>query len=229
MKNGIFYAVSVGPGEPELMTLKAVRILHECPVLAAPVTKGESTVALDIAGQCVDVSGKEILYLDFIMTKDKKQLEENYRKQAEKVAGCLESGRDVAMVNIGDVSVYATCSYIADFVKKFGYEAVMVPGVPSFCAAAAKLGISLTRSGTPLHIIPASYGISEALDLAGNKVLMKSGREYRNVKNELEKRGLLEHAAMVQNCGLPGEKIYRDMTAVAEDAGYFATIIVKDT
>lgn len=228
MKKGIFYAVGVGPGEPELMTLKAVGILNESPVIAAPVTKGESTLALDIAGQCVDVSGKEILYLEFIMTKDKKQLEENYRKQAKKVAGCLESGRDVAMVNIGDVSIYATCSYIADFVKSFGYEVVMVPGVPSFCAVAAKLGTSLTRSGTPLHIIPASYGISKSLDLEGNKVLMKSGREYKNVKSELEKRGLLEHAAMVQNCGLPEEKICRDMTAATDDAGYFATIIVKD-
>ena len=228
MKQGIFYAVGVGPGEAELITVKAVRILKEASVIAAPVTKKKNMAALDIARQCTDLSEKEILPLEFTMTKDSEILEANYRKQAEKIMAYLKKGQDVAMVNIGDVSIYATCSYIADFIRQAGYEAVMVPGVPSFCAVAAKLGVSLTKPDAPLHIIPASYGIGSALSLAGNKVLMKSGKGYRDVKDELNEKELLGHAMMVENCGLPEEKVYPDMADAPEDAGYFSTILVRE-
>ena len=112
MAKGIFYGVGVGPGDPELITLKAVRCIEQCPVIAAPETKGEKTLALDIARGAVDLAGKTILPLHFLMTRDPGALERSHRAQAERIMEQLDAGRDVAMLNLGDVSIYSTFSYL---------------------------------------------------------------------------------------------------------------------
>ena len=110
-----------------------------------------------------------------------------------------------------------------------GYAVEMVPGVPSFCAVAAKLNISLAEGAQPLHVIPASYqGVEEGLEWAGPKVLMKTGRSMKKVKHLLQQRGALDKAQMIQKCGMEGEQIYRSMREVDEDASYFSVVIVKD-
>ncbi|MFR9159540.1 MAG: SAM-dependent methyltransferase [Ruthenibacterium lactatiformans] len=111
-----------------------------------------------------------------------------------------------------------------------GYETRMVPGVTSFCAVAARLNTSLTGIDTPLHIVPGRLRCTEeCLAQPGAKVLMKSGRQLPGVLAALERRGLLS-AALVSNCGLPGEQVYADLSVFPreQDAGYFATIIVKE-
>ena len=101
--------------------------------------------------------------------------------------------------------------------------------MPSFCAVAARLGISLTTMNAPLHIIPAGGGnLEEALELPGTKVLMKSGRTLPKVAEALQEKGLLDKAAMVQDCGLPTEAVCTDLSNLPEKTGYFATIIVKE-
>ena len=228
-RQGILYGVGVGPGDPELLTVKALKTLEHCPVIAAPRTRSGETLALDIVRQAVSLEGKTILPLDFTMSRDPAVLRQSRLRAAEAIMAHLSAGRDTAMLNLGDVSIYATFSYLMDILTDRGYEAVMVPGVPSFCAVAARLGTSLTTVSSPLHILPGSGGsLAELLDLPGTKVLMKSGRQLPQAAEALRQRGLLEKAAMVRDCGLPTEQVCRDLTHLPQDTGYFATVIVKE-
>lgn len=224
MKRGTFYGVGVGPGDPELMTLRAVRVLEACPVLAAPRTASGEMTALGIARQAARLEGKEILPLDFSMSRDPQVQRAAHQEAARAVCLHLDRGEDVAMVVLGDVSVFSTYCYLMELLEPMGYPCVMVPGVPSFCAVAARLGRSLTAMDRPLHILPAGAG--EGLDLPGSKVLMKSGRQYPKVLRELEERGMLEEAAMVSNCGMDGEQVYPSLRDRPESGGYFTTIII---
>ena len=135
-KQGVFYAVSVGPGDPELLTRQACRVLTDCDVVAAPRMKSGRMLALDIAAGAVDMQGKTILPLDFTMARDAAVREDSYRTAAAAIETALAAGQDVAMVNLGDVSVYATACYILERIRADGFETVMCPGVTSFCAVA---------------------------------------------------------------------------------------------
>lgn len=228
-RKGCFYGVGVGPGDPELLTLKAIRVMKACPVIAAPRTKNGAMLALEIVRQMVDLSGKLILPLDFTMERDRERQAAAHALAAAQVEPYLAEGQDVAMLNLGDVSLYATYSYLMEHLKKRGFEAVMIPGVPSFCAVAACLGESLTEGDIPLHIIPAAYEpLEQALALPGTKVLMKSGKRIPKVIETLRQTGQLENASMVQECGLPGEAVYRELDGVTTPVGYFSTVIVKE-
>ena len=224
-KQGVFYAVSVGPGDPELLTRQACRVLEVCDVIAAPRTKAGRMLALDIAGGAVDMRGKTILPLDFTMAHDAAVREESYRTAAGAIEAEMTAGRDVAMVNLGDVSVYATAYYILERVRSDGFEVVMCPGVTSFCAVAARLGRSLTRMDEPLHILPGSTDLNNALALPGTKVLMKSGKAIHETAEALKRHGLLANAGMVADCGLETEQVYTDLRQLPEEISYFATIV----
>ena len=224
-KQGVFYAVSVGPGDPELLTRQACRVLEVCDVIAAPRTKAGRMLALDIAGGAVDMRGKTILPLDFTMAHDAAVREESYRTAAGAIEAELTAGRDVAMVNLGDVSVYATAYYILERVRSDGFEVVMCPGVTSFCAVAARLGRSLTRIDEPLHILPGSTDLNNALALPGTKVVMKSGKAIHETAEALKRHGLLANAGMVADCGLETEQVYTDLRQLPEEISYFATIV----
>lgn len=230
VKKGILHGVSVGPGDPELMTLKAVRCIEQCPVLAAPQTAAGRMLALDIAKGAVDVSGKIILPLHFAMSRDSEVLKASHAAAADAVRAHLDAGRDVALLNLGDVSIYATYGYLEEILTAQGYAAVRIAGVPSFCAAAARLGQSLTGGmEQPLTIAPGRHA-EQVLAAPGAKVLMKTGRRLPKTLDALRERGLLANSAMVCNCGLPDEAVFPALTDYdpAQDAGYFATILVKE-
>lgn len=230
VKKGILHGVSVGPGDPELMTLKAVRCIEQCPVLAAPQTAAGRMLALDIAKGAVDVSGKIILPLHFAMSRDPEVLKASHAAAADAVRAHLDAGRDVALLNLGDVSIYATYGYLEEILTAQGYAAVRIAGVPSFCAAAARLGQSLTGGmEQPLTIAPGRH-VEQVLAAPGAKVLMKTGRRLPKTLDALRERGLLANSAMVCNCGLPDEAVFPALTDYdpAQDAGYFATILVKE-
>ena len=230
MKKGVFYGVGVGPGDPELMTLKAVRVLERCPVIAAPKTKSGEMLALDIASAAVDLKEKTIVPLYFSMERDKAAQHAAHLDAVEAVRPYLDAGQDVAMLNLGDVSIYATYSYLMEILGGQGYKTVMVPGVPSFCAVAARLGISLTEMNGPLHIAPGSMALDEVLNQPGTKVLMKSGRQMPAVLDALAARNALGKSMLVQNCGLPEETVYPDLSQSRPEGkhGYFSTVIVKE-
>ncbi len=229
MKKGMFYGVSVGPGDPEHMTLKAVRILRQCQVIAAPATIKGRMLALEIASANVNMAEKTVLPLRLSMTKEPEQRRAEYRAAAEAVATYLEAGADVAMVNLGDVSIYATCPYLMELLRERGYETVLISGVPSFCAAAGELGVSLTEGNQPIHIISGQEELGEALSLPGTRVLMKSGRHLPEVLQALGERALLDKAMLIKNCGLPDQALYADLSAYESDGseGYFTLVIVK--
>ncbi len=144
---GRFYGVGVGPGDPGLMTLGAAEVIRACPVLAVPVSGGETILALEIARQAVpEAAEKELLRLDFPMVRDKDRLRQSHDAAAAQVMAVLDTGKDVAMLNLGDPSLYATYSPIQERVLAAGrYEVITIPGVPSFCAVAARLNRSLTK------------------------------------------------------------------------------------
>lgn len=227
---GTFYGVSVGPGDPELLTLKAVRCIEQCPVLAAPRTAEGRMLALEIVKGAVDVSGKTILPLQFAMSRDADTLRASHEAAAGAVREALDAGQDVAMLNLGDVSIYATYGYLEEILKAQGYPTARIAGVPSFCAAAAALGRSLTDGmEAPLTLAPGRHA-EQVLDAPGAKVLMKSGRQLPAALAALRRRGLLEKSAMACNCGQPGQTLWPDLSSYdpARPAGYFTTIIVKE-
>ena len=186
-------------------------------------------LALDIVRGAVDLSGKTVLPLAFTMERDKALLRAAHEAAADAIQARLDAGEDVAMPNLGDVSIYATWGYLMEILNSRGYETVMVPGVPSFCAAAARLNTTLVSWGSPLHVIPVGKGPVEPLvDRPGGKVLMKAGRGLAGIAQALRKTGQLDRAALVEDCGLPTERVCADWDHLPEDVGYFATVIVKE-
>lgn len=199
-------------------------------MLAAPQTASGRMLALDIARGAADLRGKTILPLHFVMSREEEALRASHQEAAEKVRACLDAGQDVAMLNLGDVSVYATYGYLEEILKEQGYETHRIAGVPSFCAAAARLGCSLTGGmEQPLTIAPGRH-VEQVLAAPGAKVLMKTGRRLPKTLDALRERGLLANSAMVCNCGLEDEAVFPSLAGYdpAQDAGYFATILVKE-
>jgi precorrin-2/cobalt-factor-2 C20-methyltransferase len=222
---GTLYGVGVGPGDKKLLTLLAVETLHKADIIAVPDTGGEKT-ALNIVGEYI--SGKKIMYCSMPMTRDTAILRESHKACVELICAELEKGLNLAFITLGDPTIYSTYMYVHRLVVEKGYSAEIVNGIPSFCAAAAKLGISLCNGKEALHIVPASYeGADELLRLNGSKVLMKSGKGILNIKQKLEKHNLLDNSKMVECCFMENEKIYNSLRDLNEDSSYFSIIIVK--
>lgn len=229
---GTFYGVSVGPGDPELLTLQAVRLIQSCPVLAAPQTSSGQMLALDIARRALGdaLGSKTIVPLHFAMSRDPAVLAASHRQAAAAVRPFLDAGQDVAMLNIGDVSIYATFGYLQEILQAAGYATAMAAGVPSFCAAAARLNVPLTGGmDAPLTIASGGWA-DRVLETPGTKVLMKTGRQLPALLDTLEARRKLADSALVCNCGLLDEAVWTDLSAARpeESAGYFATVLVKE-
>ncbi len=222
---GILYGVGVGPGEPELITLKAVRIIKECTYIAVPADDKNTCLAYQIASQAVDISEKPCITIHMPMTKDKAVLEQAHTYGAEKIADILDKGYDVAFLVLGDTAIYATYGYVHEKIKALGYQTQIVSAVPSFCAAAARLNTTLVQQEQELHIIPAAYPCEEALKLSGTKVFMKAGSRLAQLKEAL--RGTKDTVYMVENCGLENERIFDTADGLDETAGYYSIVIVK--
>ena len=227
MNKGMLFGVGVGPGDPELLTLKAVEALRRADVIAAPDKGAGEQTALAIVRDYIQ--GKERVDCHTPMTRDPERLEESYRSNADLLCGLLDQGKTVAFLTLGDPSVYSTYIYIHKKVLERGYEARLIPGVPSFCAVAARLNASLCEGGERLLVVPASYeGLEECLDVRANKVLMKAGRTLGALKDTLRRRGELDRAALVANCGMEGETVVPDLSQWEGETGYFSIVVVKD-
>lgn len=226
-KTGVLYGVGVGPGDPELLTLKACRIINQNKYIAYPGNVKEETLCYKIAEPVIKEPEKKIYISCYVqMTKDRKILDRNYDLAAAGIMEILEKGENVVFLTLGDPTVYATYIYVHDRVKKAGYHAEIINGVPSFCAAAAKLDISLAERSQLLHVIPASYNIEEVLSLSGTKIFMKSASKLKDVRKRL-----LEHDGevyMVENCCLENERIFTSAEEIDENAGYLSLIIIKE-
>lgn len=227
MSKGILYGLGVGPGDPELLTLKAVRILKEADVIAVPDKGSGEKTAYNIVKEFVQ--GKPLLPCGTPMIRDQKQLDAAHDAIADSLCDLLEQGKTVAYITLGDPSVYSTYFYIHNRVVVRGYQAVMVPGVPSFCAAAARLGTSLCEKSQRLMVVPASHkDITDCLETDANLVFMKAGREIGTLKETLRAHGLLDKASLVENCTMAGERVYPKFADMPEGSGYFSVVLVKN-
>ena len=221
---GIAYGVGVGPGDPELLTLKAINLVKENDVIAVAGKVAEEAVAYKIVEAVVpEIAEKTLVPVYMPMVKDRKLIEEEHRKGAKLIESYLDQGKNVIYITLGDVTVYCTFSYLQHILEADGYEVKLVPGITSFCAAAARLNMPLTEWDEQLHVVPAVHKTTDSLDLPGTYVLMKSASHMAETKELLKKSGLRVDA--VENCGMETEKIYRSADEIPDDAGYFSLII----
>lgn len=224
---GIAYGVGVGPGDPELMTMKAVRLIRENDVIAVPGERAEDSAAYRTALAAVpELADKELLAVPMPMVRDRALLEERHRQAARLLETYLDRGKNVVYLTLGDPTVYCTFSYVQHILESDGYRVELVSGIPSFCAAAARLGQPLTEWDEPLHVIPAAHGVGEALDLPGTCVLMKSAGRMAQVKEALRRSGRTVSA--VENCGMAAERIFSGTEEIPDDAGYFTLIVARE-
>ena len=225
MKKGVLYGVGVGPGDPGLLTLKALNLIKSCDIIAIPHRKAGECFAYRIALKAVpEAKDKPILPVDMPMTRDKALREAAYEVGSKAVAAALSEGMNVVFLTLGDPSVYSTFAYLAPHIKSKGFDVVWVPGVTSFCASAAALGSPLCTDREELHIIPGGINAEEALKLSGTKVFMKG--ELLPLLGAIKESG--QTAQAVENCGIENEHIYETADAVPEDAGYYLVTIVKE-
>ena len=224
---GTLYGVGVGPGDPELMTLKAVRLIRENMIIAVPGADPKETVAYKIAVQAVpELAEKELLPIYMPMTHDPEELERNHAKGAKSLEEVLDQGKNIVFLTLGDPCVYSTFSYLQKRVEKDGYHTELVSGITSFCAAAARLNIPLYEWNEQLHVVPAVHRLDSTLNESGNYILMKSGKKMNQVKEILAQSG--RDVLMVENCGMENEHIYRSVEEIPDDAGYYSLIIAKE-
>ena len=138
----------------------------------------------------------------------------------------LEKGWNLAFLTLGDPTVYSTCMYIEQMIEQDGYQVETVSGIPSFCAAAARLNQPLGEQEDQIHILPGSYEAGEGIQLPGTKILMKTGKKMGQIKEFLQ--GSSQDICLVENCGMGDERIVRSVEEISEDAGYYSLLIVKD-
>lgn len=224
---GILYGIGVGPGDPELLTLKAVKTIKTCDIIMVPGTDYRESVAYQIAIQAVpELAQKECLAVSMPMTRDKDILKAHHEMAVSQVIDRLKENRTIGFLNLGDVTVYASYLYIHRAVLQMGYQAELINGIPSFCAAAAKLGIGLVENSDRLHILSQPDQIEDGLKLPGTKVIMKMGKNIGHVKHLIRESGM--DAKMVERCGMPGEKIIHSVEEIDEQSGYYSLLIVKE-
>ena len=223
-----FYSVGVGSGEGGYITIGAIRAIEKSDIIAVPVKKyGEKSIALEILKKEYDVSKKEIMEVEFLMSPDIKLREQSRKKSSEKIIDALKNGKAVSMITLGDVSVYSTCSYIHNAVKKNGFKMEIIPGITSFCAAANKIQTSLCEGNESFAVIPSVNItlIEKYITDFDTLIIMKAGLNIDKLYNVLLKHGLENNAIVTSSLGLSDEvieKIDKD-----KKYGYFTTVIIK--
>lgn len=228
---GKLYGVGVGPGDPELITLKAKKVLDRVDCIAVPKTASEKeSLALSIARGVMEKE-KEIFDLLFPMSFDAKLLEDSWNEAVARVRTKLDEGSSVAFVTLGDPTVYSTYMYIHKSLKQQGYDTEIIPGITSFCASAARAGISLGENRETIAVVPSAYecgNLAEIITGFDNVVLMKVSRKYAKLKVMLKESGLDDRVVLVSRCGLEDERVEFDIENVDENTlSYFTTMIIK--
>ena len=233
MKIGTLYGISVGPGDPELITLKGLRSLQRVPVVAFPAgLQGKPGIAQQIVASWLNPHQVQ-LALTFPYVQDMAVLTQAWHQVADAVWQYLNQGQDVAFACEGDVSFYSTFTYLAQTLQQLHPEAVvqLVPGVSSPMAAAAVLGLPLTIRQERLVVLPALYTVGElaaVLDWADVVVLLKVSSVYEQVWKVLQQHGLLDNSWVVERATLPCQVIYSDLRdRPTLKLPYFSLLIVQ--
>ncbi len=234
---GTFYGLGIGPGEPELMSLKAHRLLTEAEVVFVPAKKeGEKSYAVSIAEQFLDFSKQERVDLLFPMTKKKEVLEASWKKAVTKILDLLQRGKSGVFLTEGDPFLYSTFIYLYQRLQPLLPEGHLqvVPGIPALCASAAAGGIPIVDSNDTLVLLPSTYGVEklqEYLSTFDTVVLMKINSVLQDVLAILENEGVpAKHEVLfVERCGRPEQRIITDIASLKamEKPNYLSLLIVK--
>lgn len=224
---GKLYGIGVGPGDPELLTLKAHRILTHAPVVAYPAPDDGKSFARAIVSQYLRPDQLEIPIV-IAMRVERFPAKEVYDKAASEIAGHLRAGTDVAVLCEGDPFFYGSFMYLFErLAGEFPVE--IVPGVSSLMACSAAFGRPLAARNDVLTVIPAPLAdarIEAMLAEADAAAIMKVGRHFQRVRTLIEKAGLLDVAGYVERAGLPEQKVMPLASVRDESAPYFSMILI---
>lgn len=230
---GKLYGVSVGTGDPELITVKGLKCLQKATIVAFPEgIQGKPGIAERIIAPWLE-SHQILLPLKFPYVQDDQALTSAWKTAAEKVLSYLQQGEDVTFACEGDISFYSTFTYLAQTVQQLDPSVVVetMPGVCSPMAVAAELGIPLTARSQRLIILPTLYHLDElerAFDYAEVIVLMKVSSLYSQVWTLLQQKGLLEHTWIVERATMPEQVIYKNLQNHPHlKLSYFSLMIIQ--
>lgn len=232
--------VGCGPGDPDLLTVKAVRAIRNAEVIICPTSKeGKASIAYSIITSIIDNSKKpEIINLVFPMVKDKEILENTWEKNAQVIANVIKTGKNVVYLTVGDPSLYSTWIYIQRELKSKYPEIkiTIIPGIVSMFAFASKVGISIAEGDETVAVIPACYDLSRVKETAKNcdtMIFLKDGRYFDQVITLLKEAGFSDNSifAIAQDIGTD-EEIVKKLTLgeVTKDTftnKYFSIMVVK--
>ena len=234
------YCVGCGPGDPELLTIKAVNLIKSAEVIFAPTAReGKPSIALSVVDQYIDKSTKTAS-LVFPMVKDKESLKDYWVRNAGEIAGAVRSGKKVVYLTVGDPALYSTWIYIHRELKKShpDIEVEIVPGVASVFAIANKAKISLAEGEETVAIVPACYDMDRVKRTAAacdTVIFLKDGRYFDNVIDTLGQAGFPDDAmlAIAQDVSAPEGEIL-EVTTLADQRGrkgptekYFSIMVAK--
>jgi precorrin-2/cobalt-factor-2 C20-methyltransferase len=232
-EQGTLYGIGVGPGDSDLITLKAVKILGTVDlVFAAGSTKNDYSLALHIVKDHLAASA-EIRPLSFPMTKDRDSLNRAWEGNAREVLDALLQGRTVAFITLGDPLTYSTYGYLIRTLRKLSPDVNIetVPGITAYNAAAARVNLPLVEGCESLAIIS---GVSDpeamrhVVDAADNAVILKTYRDFDVICDTLKSMELTDRSILVSKLGHEDERIEWDLSRLCgEKMPYLSLLIVK--
>lgn len=223
---GTLYGLGLGPGDPELVTLKAHRILRRAPVIAYPAAEGAQSLARRIAAPHLP-GGQEEIAIAIAMSTDRAPGRAAYDAAAPRIAAHLAAGRDVAVLCEGDPFFYGSFLYLfARLTHRFPAE--VVPGVSSVMAAAAALGRPLGARHDTVAVLPATLpdeALRAGIEGSTSVAILKLGRHFARVKALLRDMGLESRALYAERVSLPGQRLLA-LAETGDTAPYFALLLV---
>ncbi len=228
------YAIGIGPGDPELLTRKAERIIRQVPVICAPTgAEDAASYALSIVEEFLDRSRQEVLVQVFPMKKDQAELDSFWQKAAGEVAERVRRGLDVAFITIGDPFLYSTFLYLYRIFRE-QYPDIpieVVPGISSINAAAANAGLPLGMAAERIAILPATFEAEKLVKTLvdfDTVVLMKVHRVFAEVYGMLKAIGLEKKGAFIRRVGSAEEEVVFNLAQlVGEKLDYLSLLIVR--
>ena len=232
-KEGILYGLGVGPGEPELITIKAARILNSADIVfAAASSKNAYSLALNIAKPHIPDT-TVIKMLSFPMTKDMTKKEKAWKEHADGIIKELEKGHKVAFISLGDIMTYSTFGYILKNVKEMApmYPIICVPGITSYQAAAACINTPLVEGEESLLLASGVEGgnrLREFVKKPECVVFLKAYRNVEDIASAVDESGVYESPIAISSCGQKDEKVFRDLDELRDrHPDYWTLIIAK--
>ncbi len=232
-KKGTLYGIGVGPGDPELLTLKAVRILKEVDIVfTAASTKNSFSLAVNIAEPHIPEAAK-VEVLSFPMSSDMDEKMKSWESHSIRIADELEKGNNVAFLTLGDPMTYSTFGYVMQFMQANspGHNIVTIPGITSYQAAAARVNTPLVEGEESLLLTSGAYGGSHVRNKNGgpeNIVLLKAYKNVDDIEEALGESDMLKNSLAVSKCGRKDEEIIRDIRDLKlRKPDYWTLILAK--